>query len=190
MKGVYIMILDSAIKNFLEKYDSESMMFIDNISKDFGLNINGYTLPGFNIQETFDKFSKYIEGYCDYIVKNANNDKKSSDEIINESVNQFIDTQLFSECNLKYSELPSFVKSYTEGVKSLLETVNTVKDELLVKGFVKECANVNIYADKFMTKMDESFDPCMNKILSASGYTTKKAFKNLGKEKKESIQFI
>jgi hypothetical protein len=184
------MIIDNAIKDFLEKYDEESMKFIDVISKDFGLNITGQTLPGFNIQESFDTFGKYLEGYCDYIIKNAGNDNRSSDETINESVDTFINTQLFSECKLKYSELPSFVKSYTEGVKSLTSTINKVKEDLVMEGFQQESANVNKYSDKFMIKMNEAFEPCMDKILGASGYKTKKRFEKLGKQKKECTQFI
>ena len=49
------MIIDNAIKTFVEKYDREAMDSINVISQDLGLVHNKYTLKGFNITESLNK---------------------------------------------------------------------------------------------------------------------------------------
>lgn len=169
------MIIDTAIKNFLEKYDREAMDSITNISRDLGLIHNRSTLKGFDIKESFDKFQKYLEGYASYKIENINNEKASPQNAITESVGKFINTQLFVEKDLLYTELPLFVEEYLVGVKSLIETIEDVKSTMVEADINPEdVGSINEFVDQFMMKLHESFDPAMNRILDASGYNTKK----------------
>jgi len=64
------MKIDSAIKTFYEKYNREAIQSIDNISNDYGLNISDSIIKAFNINESFDKFKTYLEGYTSYKINN------------------------------------------------------------------------------------------------------------------------
>lgn len=168
------MKLDTAIKTFYEKYDRDAIQSIETISKDYGLNIHGHTIQTFNLNEAFDRFSNYLKGYADYKIENVNSTDASSQEIIKESVQKFIDTQIFKEYEMSYAELPSFVTGYFNGIKILLETVDEVKRNMTDNNVdVEAIGDINEFADIFMDKLHESFDPTMDKILWASGYKSK-----------------
>ena len=168
------MKLDTAIKTFYEKYDRDAIQSIETISKEYGLNIHGHTIKSFNITEAFNIFSKYLQGYSEYKIENANSENASSQETIKESVQKFINTQVFKECETKYSELPTFVTGYFNGVKTLLETVDEVKRNMTDNNVdVEAIGDINEFADMFMDKLHESFDPTMDQILWASGYNSK-----------------
>lgn len=182
------MRIDSAVQVFSEKYDREAIESIDEISRERGLVLNRTTIPAFNLNESFTMFSQYLKEYAEYKVKNLNNEKASPQDAIQESVSMFIETQLFHEEAVKYSDLPKFVMSYIEGIDTLTEAVDEAK-RIMMEADVDSgaIADVNDFADKFMDRLHESFDPTMDKILRASGYTTRKELSNLGKNRKKPV---
>lgn len=180
------MKIDNAIKLFTEKYDRSAIQSIQNLSEEYGLNIHKSTIKLFNIKESFDTFNKYITAYANYVVENANNPEASSRESISASVNKFIESQLFKESDVLYSDLPSFIESYVNGINSLNSTIDEAKTTIL------ECddanpeyaGDINEYADMFMDHLDESFTPAMDRILWASGYNAKQIISGKRKENK------
>lgn len=169
------MKIDSAIKDFSEKYDRDAIQSIDNISKDYALKISESTIKVFNLVESFDIFSKYLKGYSTYKLENVNNPESSSQDTIKESVKKFIDTKIFTETEIKYSALPSFIKGYFEGVNLLIETVDNIKRNMIDCDVDSEdIGDINEFVDMFMDKFNESFYPTMDRILWASGYNSKK----------------
>ena len=169
------MKIDSAIKEFSEKYDRDAIESIDNISKDYALSISESTIKVFNISESFDIFTQYIKGYSLYKVENVNNPEASSQDEIKESVEKFINTRIFKETSIKYPELPSFVIGYINGVNSLCEAVDAIKRDMTDGNIDPEhIGDINEFVDMFMTKLHESFDPAMDRILWASGYNSRK----------------
>lgn len=181
------MIIDSAVKEFMEKYNREAIESIDKISENYGLNINNYKIKLFNLKESFDKFQQYIKGYASYKVENLNNEKASPQNAITERTHIFINDGIIEPKEFKYSELPSFVESYVNGINTLLETIDEVK-ELMTDGNVDQSAigDINEYVDLFMTKINESFEPAMDKILWASGYNSRQAL--LNKKRNKNIE--
>lgn len=177
------MLIDNAVKVFSEKYDRDAIGSIDNISSERGLILNGATMKVFNINECFDKFSQYIREYAKYKEENINNSNASPQEVIRESVDKFIENHIIEEKEVKYPELPGFVKSYVEGIDKLAVAVEDSKNILIEAGVDPECiGDVNDFTDKFMMKLNESFDNTMEKILWASGYMSKKKISNIIKE--------
>lgn len=173
------MKIDSAIKNFLEKYDEEAMSSIDNLSKDIGLKHHRLSLPLFNIKECFDIFISCLDVYSNYKIENANNDKAVQQYLILEKVNSIIDSNLFKKKNILYSDLPVFIESYINGINSLLEKVESTKSNMINADVHYEyIGDVNEFTDKFMEKMNKSFYESMDKILTASGYKTNKSLMN------------
>lgn len=180
------MKIDHVLQEFTERYDREAMESIEEISKDFGLNIHKSSLNLFNLQESFDQFTKYITSYAKYVVENVNNPKASSRESISFSVNKFINEQLFKEANIEYSDLPSFIESYVNGINNLNLAITEAKD------IINDCdevdpiyaGDINEYTDMFISRLEESFNPAMDKILWASGYNSKQVLS--GKKKDNS----
>lgn len=170
------MIIDNAIQMFLEKYDESSMASIKELSERYGLNINGYKIKVFNINEAFDKFKTYLEGYASYKAENVNNPDASPQDAIVERTSTFIDTDLVKEVSIKYSELPSFIESYVSGINNLIESVNKIQT-LMTESDVDQDAigDVSGFCDKFMEKVDPLFEECMDRILWASGYKSRQA---------------
>lgn len=185
------MRIDSAVQVFSEKYDREAIESIDEISRERGLVLNSCTIPAFNLNESFNKFSQYLKEYAEYKAKNLNNEKASSQEAIQESVSMFIETQLFHEEDVKYSDLPTFVMSYVEGVNTLTSAVEEAK-RVMMESDVDASAigDINDFTDKFMDKLHESFDPTMDNILRASGYTSRKNLKALMQNKRKQPMFL
>lgn len=168
------MKIDSAIKAFSEKYDREAIQSIDAISNDYSLKISNSTIKAFNLNEGFDIFSQYLKGYASYKVENVSNPEATSQDVIKESVKKFIDTQIFKEANIKYTELPLFITGYINGVHKLTETVDSIKRDMTDNNIDAEhIGDINEFTDMFMNKLHESFDPTMDRILWASGYNAK-----------------
>ena len=162
---------DSAIRVFSEKYDRTAIQSIDDISKDIGLVANGHTIKAFNLSESFKIFEEFLRGYGNYKVEHIGDDKASSQDVIRDNFSKFTDTSIFKEASVKYGDLPAFVRSYVEGVESLSETANEVKGQMIDAGVATEAVgDVNDFVDHFMDRLQESFDPTMEKILWASGY--------------------
>lgn len=161
-------------------------MSIDTISQERGLVLNGVTMKLSNIHESFDMFNEYLKGYAGYKVENKDNQNASPQEVIRETVNKFISDELFKESEVKYSDLPQFVKSYTEGVTQILETVDSIKSYMSEADVQTEAvSDVNEFVDTFMDRLNESFDNDMDRILWASGYNSAKRI--FGNHKKENM---
>ena len=176
------MKIDNAIKEFTEKYDRAAIESIDNLANDLGLKHAGYTIKLFNLKESFDQFATYLNQYAEYKIQYKNDDKASSQDVIKESTNVFMENELFKPVEMKYEELPGFVYSYIEGVNMLTETIDTVKSNMKDADIELEAVgDVNDFADNFMTRLYESFDTAMNKILWASGYNSNKKLMNPSK---------
>lgn len=174
------MKLDNAIKIFIERYNRDIIQSIDNISKDYALNISDSKIKVFNLNESFNIFNEYIKGYASYKIENVNNPNASSQDTIKESVKKFIDNNIFKEECIKYSELPSFITGYANGINLLNETVDNIKRDMADSDVDQEhIGDINEFCDMFIDKFHESFDPAMDKILWASGYNSrKKIFEN------------
>ncbi|MDE7345126.1 MAG: hypothetical protein K2N48_00100 [Muribaculaceae bacterium] len=169
------MKLDNAVRIFTEKYDAEAMGSIDQLSNEFGLVANRHTMPAIALQEAFDKFGAYLEGYGQYKIRCMNDPKASSQEHIKEATEKFMGT-LLGKTDLPYAEVANFVKSYAEGVQKMIPRVEAVKSAMMEANVDAECiGDVNTFADQFMEKVDAAFYPVMESILLASGYTTHKA---------------
>lgn len=168
------MIVDNAIKEFTEKYDREAIASIDELAGEIGLKKAGFTIKTFNIKESFNQFSKYLEQYGEYKAKYKDDPKASPREVIYESTKTFMDNDLFLLAEMKYEELPDFVSGYIEGCNALIETVETVKSSMRNNEIdMESVGDVSEFADMFMEKMNERFHESMDRILWASGYKSK-----------------
>lgn len=187
------MIIDTAVKTFLEKYDRPAIEAINEISKRYGLNINGYKMNVFNLTEAFDQFKTYIEGYASYKAENVNSEEASPQDVIVEKTDEFINTGVkIEDVSIRYSDIPTFVESYVSNIKSLLETVDKVK-AFMMESDVDPSAvgDINHFCDKFMERVDPLFEGCMDRILWASGYNSKKAlFDKKDNRNKEKHVFL
>lgn len=186
------MKIDNAIKIFSEKYDRDAIQSIDNISNEYGLLINESTIKTFNMCEAFNIFNKYLEGYASYKIENINNPEATSQDLIKESVEKFINTQIFKETSSKYNELPNFITEYINGIESLCETVDNVKISMIDNDVLADyVGDVNEFTDIFIDKLHESFYPTMDRILWASGYNSKKRLEdNKDKVKTKTPMFL
>lgn len=168
------MKIDNCIKNFLEKYDREAMSSIDDLSNTFGLVINKRTMPLFNIVEAFNAFNDCLVVYGKYQTETAADKKLAHDDTVKNTL-KFIEEKVFDNKDVLYKDLPSFVASYTEGVKKILNTIEEVKGSINESGIDPEySADINTFSDKFIEIMDKKFTESMDKILMASGYTNRK----------------
>lgn len=173
------MIIDDAIRTFTEKYDSTAMEYIDELSNNFGMNANDQRIKAFNIDEAFNKFDEFMRGYADYKCNNKDNPKAESQDQIMHRTKDFIESQIFNihtnvfgnNPNIKYREIPDFIKGYVNGVQKLLETVDDIKKQMMEADVeLESIGDVNEVVDDFMEKMDEHFYEVMDYIEGASGY--------------------
>ncbi|MCM1215466.1 MAG: hypothetical protein NC548_13215 [Lachnospiraceae bacterium] len=192
------MKLDSALKAFTENYDREAIESIDTISRDRALNeglINGkhHTIKLFNLQESCEYFNNWLKGYAGYKIENKDNSSASDQDSIRNSATKMLESaDLFKESEVLYKDLPGFVQGYVEGVQTLLETVDFVKESMSDHDVDPSAiGDVNDFCDQFMTKFDESFHQSMDKILWASGYKSRKIlFRDRSAKKTEKPVFI
>lgn len=183
------MKIDNAIKLFSEKYDREAMQSIERISSEIGLTNNDYSINGFNMNHAFSSFKEYLDGYGKYKEKTIAVQPVMPVDAIRKNVNKFLDEEVIKEENVKYSELPKFITGYIEGIESLSNMVDPLKSRMLTAGVDHESVGlVNEFVDLFMDRLQESFEPVMDKILWASGYNSKK--KLYSEATKEKVLFL
>ena len=166
------MSIHTAIKEFTEKYDTEAITSIERLPAKVGLCADVIPFNAFVLKESCDSFVSYLRGYSDYMKMHKDNPNKSTRENIKASMENYMaDPEIFKECTIRYKAIPEFVKSYLESVQNIITTVDTIKEEMELDGVDLEyVGDVNEYAELFLNKLNEKFDPVMNNILWASGY--------------------
>ncbi len=185
------MKIDSAIKEFTEKYDKDAMESIERLGNDYTLNITEQKIKLFDIKESFDMFRNYLRDYASYMSGNASNPLPK--DSIMESVKRFIDSQLFKESQMLYKEVPVFVESYITGIDELNKEIYETKASMSEAGVDAENVGlINEFCDVFVDRLNESFDTTMNSILWASGYNSRKRLQAVikGENKKETHVFL
>lgn len=182
------MKIDKIKKKFFESYNESAMNSIDELSKEYGLVINNKGINLFNIRESFEKFNTYIEGYCEYIINNKDNENASSRETICESANKFIDEGIFTECLVLYKDTPEFVKTYIEESDHTIDNIDKIKTKLFEAAVDAEyIGDINNFCDLFVDKLNQNFTESMNKLLTASGYKYKNREKKIPEKKPEFL---
>ena len=168
------MKIDRALQAFTEQYDRDAIQSIEDLSSEVGLREHRTTMPLFNLKEAFDKFTEYLEGYGEYKVTNQDNPQCSPQSVIRNNVTSFIDGHIFEDAEVRYTDLSNFVQQYLEGVTALLETVDGVKQKMLDADVeLESVGDVNDFTDHFIGRLQERFDPAMDRILWASGYNAR-----------------
>lgn len=172
------MLIDNAIENFFLKYNRESMEYIDNLSSDLGLTTRSYKIKLFDIKESFDRANQYLQEYASYHVMYKDHPARSSKDVIFEAANKFVRNDICLEYDYKYADVSKFVQSYIEGVNTLLITIDECKSKMIDNDVAFEAVgDINDICDMFMTRINESFESSMDKLLMASGYTNAQRFK-------------
>lgn len=169
------MKIDSALKEFSEKYDEVAMQYIESVSNEFGLIQQRSTIKGFNINEAFEEFGDFITKYAKYKIENMDNPKATPQSMICQRVDKNIKENIFKESSMLYNKIPSFIETYITGIKKLDNIINESKRLMIESGVdQKSIGDINTFTDTFMETLHESFNPTMNRILTASGYFAKK----------------
>lgn len=187
------MKIDKSIEKFVETYDNEMMSYIDNLNNERYLSLTDSKITLSDIKESFDKFNNYLEGYKSYRIENTktNNTKESPRDVVCESVNTFIEKELFNPIDIKYDQINDYVKSFIEGINHTISNIENIKSEMMSNDVQLEyVGDVNNFCDAFVEKLEKHFGESMDKILLSSGYTTKKNLEKVGTQKKENHIFV
>lgn len=166
------MSIHTALREFTEKYDAEAITSIDRLPAKVGMRADMIPFKLFNLTETCKAFCDYLVGYRDYMKAHKDNPRKSTRDIMKANTARFLkDPQFFKECDSNYKAIPEFVKSYLESVQKIAQVVESVKEDMELNDIELEyVGDVTEYADTFIQKLNEKFDPIMSDILWASGY--------------------
>jgi len=176
------MFIGEAIKELFTKYDRGVFESFDDLSNNQAYKLNELSTIAPNINEAFDKFNLYIEGYVDYKIENINNEKIMSHEQITEATKDLVDNKLFTETRILYTDIKKYIESYISGVNKLINTIEVSRSKL----FESDIDNDSIgaleeYSEYFIDKLNKTFYPFLEKMLWASGYNSKKKLKERSK---------
>lgn len=168
------MIIDSAIHDFITKYDREAIQSIDELSKDKSGKLNKIKYKLFNLTESFDKFKILIDNWGKYQIKILTESTNFTEEQAQDEVDDYID-KLVKDKDINSEELSSFIESYLIGIKDITNLINSTKARMLDENVNQESTTfINEISDRFMKIINSKMDESMDKLLMASGYTTKK----------------
>lgn len=183
------MKIDKSLKEFTERYNKEMLESVDAMSKELGYRVNNYKMVATNINESVGDFKTFLEGYADYKIKELKEGTQLTQEKIMEQTKDFIDQTLFKEAAVPYPELPNFIRSYTEGIKTIIDTTNNVKRLMTEAGVdATYVGDVNTMVDQFSEKMDNQFHAVMEKVLWASGYNSRQRLSKAETAKRKDNQ--
>ena len=180
---MFMSILHNSLREFTESYDEEKMKYIDKLSNERGMVLNGWSFLGTDIPRAFQEFSDFIKTYTEHVIKDK---KEINKENITERLKKNMQEDLLKESQIKYSSVPSIIETYVESVTNMIELVDESKKKLFEHhvdhdtiGYLSECTEI------FMEGLNQSFNTMMSRVLRASGYYTDNVLlKNKGKKKK------
>lgn len=179
------MILDSAIETFLETFDRDAIMSIDNFSKDELEIRNKAKISLFGITEAFNRFDQIISNWGKTNLRKLI--KEGTDYTLQDAskeVSDFINLKIIKPKEVLVSDLPAFVESYLTGVKKTLDNIENIKIEMIKNKINNENIGIiNDFADHFMEKVNTEFFKGMDTILWATGYNVN------AKRKKQEEEF-
>ena len=92
-----------------------------------------------------------------------------------------------------YPEIPSFVSGYMEGIPHIQQAVAEAKSLMMENDIDQEMiGGIEEFVDKFTDVLQEAFTPCMDTLLSASGYKAHQVLHNRSgfPEKKPTAVFL
>ena len=173
-----MMFLNEAVKTLFTKYDREVFESLDKLSNNQAYKLNELSTKAININEAFDKFNLYLEGYVDYKIENIDNSKSMNQKQITEATHDLIDNKLFQDYRILYTDTKNYIESYIIGVNKLIKTINDGRSKL----FESDIDNQSIgaleeFGEYFIDKVNEKFYSFIENMLWASGYNSKKKLK-------------
>lgn len=167
------MTKDRMISDFIQTYDRAMMESVEEVSKEFGLVIHNHTIEVNDITEAKNTFCEFVNDFSKYRL-NVERPNISMDEIKHHTENM-IKTEMFNVTRWKYKDLPIYVESYLNSIKEIDSFVEDCRFKLFHAdanqedmGFLTEATEL------FYDEMKNKFDSSMDKILTASGYKSKK----------------
>lgn len=175
------MKIDRCIKDFMEKYDQEAMKSLEDLSTEIGMT--NYKIHVFNINEAFDTFKQSLEIYKGWSNKSLTGSNNVTFEQICENAHSVIDKAVFTECDIEYRELPSFVKSYLEGVQLLSDKIDEIRSDMMLEDASNdEIIKLEEFCDHFIESLNSKFLPIVENAVKGSGYYTRKNLHTPGKK--------
>ena len=182
------MKIDSMLSTFVETYSKDAVERIDKMQYNFGANYKRYTIDLSNIGESCNTFATWINGYAAYCVEQTNKGQNPTPVVMNEAFDKLMKhDSMLHERPYKYTEIPTFISGYMEGVNTIIKSINEAKSLMMENDVDYQLiGNIDTYADTFTDALKESFDPGMEKLLWASGY---KSYQILcGKDKSKDVK--
>lgn len=182
------MLIDDAVKTFLEKYDREAIVSISELSNDRGLKLHEYKIDLFDIEESFNWFNKMLDQWTVYQVRLLTEKTNTTTEKVQSDLNALMDKELIKPKDIKVEDFSNFVESYLTGLKQISSKITDVKENLLsYKVEPKNIGTLDSFADKFLEKVQTEFDKSMDRLLWASGYNSKKKLHSTKKMEEKQI---
>ena len=180
------MTKDRMLSDFMDTYDKEMLESVDDISKEFGLVIHNCTIEVANIDDAKDMFCEFVNDFSKYKMNEKKTEEVGLDKVLQHTKNM-VTNEMFNISKWRYKNLPAYVESYVNGIKEVDEFVEGCRNKLFQYnakqedvGFLSEATEI------FYDEMKKRFDDSMNKILTASGYKSRKMLE----EKKKSPVFL
>ena len=166
------MKLDHEMEWFTEHYNRELMEAIEVLSEELGVQINHLGIEAFPVVESIQDYTKYLDGYGKYMIEYQGNPKASSREQIHKSVQNYIESTIFSKKTpLEFQDAPKTIQGYIESCQALQQKVDEIKQAMMEAGVSMDAVgDVNEFTDWFMDAFHEKFQPVMEELSKASGY--------------------
>lgn len=183
------MIIDSAVQDFLEKYDRDAIISIAKLATDEIQIRNKYKLQLFGITEAFARFDQLLSNWGITNIKKLI--KEGTDYTLEDAsyeVAGFINTELIKEKPVFVQDFTTFIEAYLNGVKKISDRVEKTKIEMIKNQVPNENIGIiNEFVDSFMEKVNPLFYKGMDEMLWASGYTYEQKKKIPVKQESQNI---
>jgi len=186
------MYLNESIKCLFNKYDKAAFESLDELSNNQAYKIKELFTEGVNLNEAFETFNTYIEGYIQYKLQSVENpsEKIMPLKTITENAHYLVDNKLFFNSRILYTDVKNYIESYMNGVNKVMKTIDDGKVKLFEANIDNESIGaLDEFSEYFIDKLNDKFYPFIEKMLWASGYTGKKKMQELI-NKSETYTFL
>ena len=160
------------VQSFMEKYDAEMMHYVNNFASERGVQLNGLSFKGINVNESFNEFTSFLKEYCTNLSKNGVPKNFTVDDV-KKNFNKATEHS--------FAEHTTNIENELSHAKYVLMEHSIAPEYVGILDDLWECYN---------EKLSKNFYEMVDHTIACSGYHTNKQLFGKKSSSNENVVFV
>ena len=178
------------VQSFMEKYDAEMMHYVNNFASERGVQLNGLSFKGININESFNEFRSFLKEYCTNLSKHGVPENFTVEKVQNK-FNDATEHSFSEKVDVKYMDIPSIITSYLENMTGVEKDLDLAKSVLMEHSIAPSYVGIlDDLWECYNEKLSKNFYEMVDHTIACSGYHTDKKLFGEKSSADEKVVFV